>query len=122
MVTAVSGMTVTIDCNSTGFSNWTAGAGQLAHVAGSDGHLNVYRSASKKAPEMYAMNMQSFTDIAALTDGSFTTQYPSNYLFSSLGSKHLGYIGWDGNVWSIQCDIYETPNTPQFASAKAFNH
>jgi hypothetical protein len=122
IVLSKSGTQVTIDCDSTGFSTWTSGAAQFAHVACSDGMLNVFRSASKNAPEMMAVNTQSYTDFLSYTDGSFTMQFPSNYLFTSLGSKHVGYIGYDGNVWSIQCDLYQSPDSAQYASAKAFNH
>jgi hypothetical protein len=121
IVLSKTGTQVTIDCNSTAFSTWTAGAGQVAQAAGTDGHLNIYRSDSKHAPEMHAVNTQHFTDFLSFTDGTFTVEYPSNYLFSALGSKHIGYLGYDGNVWSILCDIYETPNPPQFQSAVDFN-
>ena len=122
IVLSKSGTQVTIDCDSTGFSTWAAGSGQLAHVAGSDGYTNIYRSDSKNAPELGTFNTQSYTDFLSFTDGSFTAQFPSNYLFTAHGSKQLGYIGYDGNAWAILCDLYQSPDSAQFASAKTFNH
>jgi hypothetical protein len=122
MVLSKSGQNITIDCDSTLFSTWTAGAGQWMHVAASDWWINVYRSGSKQAPELVAANTKHYTDYASVTDATFTALYPSNYSFTALGNKHLGNPGYDGNVWSIQCDLYQTPDSPQFQSAATYNH
>jgi hypothetical protein len=121
IVLSKSGTSVTIDCNSSGFSTWVAGPDQFASVASSEEYCNILRCAAKNAPEMFANNTQHFNDWLSLTGGSYTSEYPSNFLFSGLGSKHLGNRGYEGSIWSIQDDIYQSPISQQFASAKAFN-
>jgi hypothetical protein len=81
---------------------------------------NVFRTATKYAPELQALNTQHFTEFLARTGPGYTAMFPSNYLFSGLGNKLMGYPGRDGSIWSILDDIYG--DSPQFQSAKAFNH
>jgi hypothetical protein len=110
MVLSVSGSTITIDCDATGFSPWTSG-GTLSFVY-SGFFSNTLRLAGGASTGLGTVNTAMYQGLDALTGANpgYISEFPSNFL----------YFG-GGNVWSvIQPDIY-APDTPQWNSIKAYN-
>jgi hypothetical protein len=115
IVTAVTATTVTINCDSSSFSNFVAGGNQRATYGcygGPDGGtgtaamLNIIRARSKEAASLRADTLKNYNDFIA--EGGV---YPSVYIFA--GSR----TAWP--VWDP--DVYRGTTPPQWLGVIDFN-
>jgi hypothetical protein len=114
VVTAVSGSSVTINANSTGFGSYTSGGfasfGTYDPGGGSAGaamYLNQLRYASKFTPEAAAFITKNNSDVIAV-GGDFPSQF---------------IMAGNGVVWSVwEPDIYLSSTPSQWTAIVDFNN
>lgn len=76
-------------------------------------NLDNLRKAGKAVTDLLYYNTDNIESFIAQTDGSFTAEFPSNFIpFGKLP---------DDNVWAIMVNIYQTPDPPQWTSIRLFN-
>lgn len=110
VVSAVSGNSVSINVDSTGFGTWTAGAGQRAWYGDVGGGVATYsnwmRQASKYAPLVQLYTTQNYNNVLA-AGGEFPSQYTL-----------AGATDW--GVYDP--DIYTATPSPAALAIAAFNN
>ncbi len=74
------------------------------------------RAASKGALSLIRFTDINYTNFISLSDGSFTAEWPSRFMFSE-----SMFVGYSQQAWAILEDIYQTPNPPQFEGDRLFN-
>jgi hypothetical protein len=75
---------------------------------------NNLRRASKDVDDLLWHNEDNIRNFLAQTDGSFTAEFPSNFLpFARSPPNDI--------MWAILTDIYQTPTPPQWTSVRLFN-
>lgn len=116
VVTAVTSTTVTINCDSSSFTNFGAGTGNVTYGCyggdnggtGSAAMVNIMRIKSKGVAQLATDTLKNYTDFVG---GGPLAEFPSVYLF-----------GGQRNVWSVwDPDVYASPVPPQWSGVVAFN-
>lgn len=87
-------------------------------VSGGNSDTDRLKVASKLAPSLEASLTQTFDDFLALTDGTFTAEFPSSYLLASNPYRN----GYTQQIWPLLDDIYQSPTPPQWDAIVAFNN
>lgn len=120
-IVSVTGNQIKTDIDSSVFSTYTSGG--VATVVSGRNLINALRYASKKHANLAGHTTTNLTNYVGLSDGSFTAEFPSSFLWS--GSSFAtdisspGVAG-DGQVWPVlDPDIYDT-NSPEFDALKVF--
>lgn len=108
-VTAVSGLDVTINVNSTAYSTYTSGGTMVScatvEIIGSMSLINGFRETSKNCPDLVRQTLRNWnnhTDIGG--------EFPSIYVLSG-----------PTNAWSVLDPSIYVADPPQWQAAKLFN-
>lgn len=75
--------------------------------------LDMLRAASKLSPSLSGFTTTNYNNFVSLTDGNFTSEFPSCFQLSGLAPS--------GNAWAVLENIYQTPNPPQWNAIVSFN-
>lgn len=81
-------------------------------------NLDRLRAASKLEFSLSAFITTLYNSFVGLTGGGFTAEFPSCFQFAG----NINSTGYSIDSWSVQEDVYQTPNQPQWAAIVAFNH
>jgi hypothetical protein len=120
-IASVTGNQVKTNIDSSGFSAYMSGG--TATVVSGRNLINALRYASKKHANLTGHTTTNLTNYVGLTDGSFTAEFPSSFLWSGSSFEtdiaSPGVAG-DGQVWPVlDPDIYDS-NSPEFEALKVF--
>ena len=83
--------------------------------------VGALRCASVMSPKLAKLNMQINNGFVALTDGTFTADFPTNYLLSNTITPDDNSIIRCRSVWAVLQDIYQQPRPPQWTGMILFN-
>jgi hypothetical protein len=79
------------------------------------------RSASGASGKVARYNFQNHANFCALTDGTFTADFPSNYLLAGTIAPDPNGVIRNGSIWAVLYDIYQQPRPPQWVAMVLFN-
>ena len=82
------------------------------YTAGGRSQVDILRAASKQAAPLSNFTTMQYNNFVALSDRSFTAEFPSCFVFSGRSPSN--------NAWAVLEDIYQA-NTPQWNAIVAFN-
>jgi hypothetical protein len=130
--TVVSGGTFTLDAVNTRYGDWKTWAQgfSITRMCGYEGgyspdytgssasQVNLLRAASKLAPELLYYTMLNYNNFIGKSDGSFTADFPSCYLFA--GNPNVNVSGL-ASAWSVLEDVYVSSDPPQWDAIVLFN-
>lgn len=107
-VTVVSGLTITLDVDSTGFTAWTNASQAQIVWTGTGAYVGALRLSGILTNALGTANTQMYANHLALGGGGFTAEYPSNFI----------YFG-NAGAWAVLNPNIYAPLTPQWNSIVA---
>jgi hypothetical protein len=108
--TWASGLNVNKMCGYEGSYSFAASGGNTL--------LAFLGQASKQDTNIFYDTFTNYNGFAALTDGSFTAEFPAFLSFSG----DISISGYDTGVWSMFSDLYQSPYSAQASAVQLYNN